>query len=231
MLLVGLETSGPQALLALAEGENILAERHLPVERTHMEKLLPNLDRMLTQAGVHVQQVEAVAVGLGPGSFTGTRLGVVLAKTLSQVLRIPVVGIPSLDILAAGLIEGELVCAATDARRNEVYTATFRRREDAVERIDDYRAISPKALARYLDGLGAAVTFVGDGLKIYATIFREELGNRFQEVPPKFWYAQASALIHLALARLSKGESDDLFQLVPIYVRKPDIRMPHRRSP
>lgn len=229
LLLLGVDSSGPQALLVLAEGEEIIAERHLSVERTHMEKLLPSLERMLTQTGLHVQQAEAVAVGLGPGSFTGTRLGVVIAKTLSQALEIPLVGVPSLDIIAAGSDEGELVCALTDARRNEVYSATYRRSEEGVERLDEYRATQPEALARDLDELGVVVTFVGDGLRTYASILRDKLGVRFRPVRAELWPPQPSALVQLALARLSEGKSDDLFQLVPIYVRKPDIRVPDGR--
>lgn len=230
MPILGLDTSSPQAVLVLADKETILVERYLAVERTHMEKLLPGLDLMLRSRGFLPQRVEAIAVGLGPGSFTGTRLGVVVAKTLAQALGgIPIVGIPSLDILANSVVgKDKLICAVVDARRNEVYTATYRRKE-TLERLDDYRAASPQDLAGYLGGLGEDIIFVGDGLRNYARVFKEQLGGRFYRAATKLWYPQASSLMSLAAARFLQGKTDNLFQLVPIYVRRPDIRPKTRR--
>ncbi len=223
MLLLGFDTSSSIASIALADSQRILAEIALPIERTHMETLIPGIRQVLKNAKKPVQDIGGVVVGTGAGSFTGTRIGVVVAKTLGQALHVPVAGIASLDALAYQT-EGErrFVAVAVDAKRGEVYTATYRFQKNEQERLTDYRAIDPALLARELAAGKERVVLIGDGLKKYQEIFREILQSNLIQTKSESWYPKASSLIALAREKMKRIKWEDLFQLIPIYVRLPD---------
>ena len=102
----------------------LLAELTLNVKKTHSEKLMPLVDKLLQESGVEREQLQSIAVAAGPGSFTGIRIGVATARALAQGLAIPAVGVPTLEALAEGVTApGALICPLLDARRNQVYTA------------------------------------------------------------------------------------------------------------
>lgn len=224
MLLLAFDTSSPIASIALSEDREILAELTLSVERTHMEKLMPGLEQVLEMAKRSAEEIKGIIVGIGPGSFTGTRIGVVVAKTLAQALKIVVTGVPSLDVLAyQAKSEGRYIAAVADARRGEVYTSTYRWSKSKLEHITSYRAVDPQLLAEELAETREKVVLVGDGLKKYLGVFQEEIKSNLITTASELWYPMASSLISLAGKRTHKGKWEDLFQLVPMYIRLPDI--------
>lgn len=226
MLILGLDTSTSLGTVALSDGERLIIEVNVEVERSHVEKLLPLIDSILKKAGVLVSEVDGIAVGLGPGSFTGTRIGVTVARGLAQGLNKSLVGISSLDILVYNLKPTEhKIWAMIDAKRNEVYTASYRFSDSHLGRLNSYQAIAPVALARQLADAGEKVILVGNGLAAYQEIFRKFLKTA-DFAPPELWFPRASRLIVLALPRFLASQTDDIFQLVPLYVRDPDAKTP-----
>ncbi|MDG4864848.1 tRNA (adenosine(37)-N6)-threonylcarbamoyltransferase complex dimerization subunit type 1 TsaB, partial [Streptomyces sp. T-3] len=169
MLLLALDTATPAVTVALHDGETVLAESSQVDARRHGELLLPAVDRVLAEAGRKIDAVTAVVTGVGPGPYTGLRVGLMTAETFGSALGIPVYGLCTLDALAyAAGIEGPFV-VATDARRKEVYWARYegprsRASEPAVDR--------PAEIADAVAGMPA----VGAGALLYPDAFPDPRG-------------------------------------------------------
>jgi tRNA threonylcarbamoyl adenosine modification protein YeaZ len=208
-VLLALDTSSPQVCVALADGADVLAE--LVSERTmkHGEQLAPLIIQVLETAGIGRQDLTAIAVGVGPGPFTGLRVGVVTARTLALVTGARLHGLCSLDALAyqAG-VDSELL-VATDARRKEVYWARYAPGAAGVSlRVDGPHVTKPVELPADLSGLPA----VGRGPLLYPDAFGSPLDGPLD--------VSAAALADLVARRLAAG--DRLDEHEPFYLRRPD---------
>ncbi len=231
MLLLAFDTSTDLCTVAVGEKDVLLGERNICAPRGHMQKLFPLTDSLLSDIGCDIQDIDAVAVGLGPGSFTGVRIGVSIAKGLAQGTRKPIVGVSSLDALAKPLsfCDG-LVCAVVDAKKKEVYSCFYKCFGGNLQRLTDYKALSPEKLCDKLNEMNLSVsdetegnekiTLVGDALNSHLSFFKERV-KRAKFAPPNLWYPKASSIKDLAFDRLENGESDDYLTLVPIYARIP----------
>jgi len=221
LLTLAFDTSSPVLTVAIGDGERIITETTTWLPRGHMAKLLPAIDGLLKDAGLTVQDVEAVIIGSGPGSYTGLRIGMVIARTLAQLLKVPILGISSLDAIAQRNIkEGALICPVVDAKRGEVYAAFYRSAGDTVNRFTNFKAIAPDALAELLQLEGyERVIFAGDGLKLYSDVLVQVLGDKAKLAPEDDWWPLASDLINVARPRIRARDFDELYQLAPIYVR------------
>ncbi|MFD7232358.1 tRNA (adenosine(37)-N6)-threonylcarbamoyltransferase complex dimerization subunit type 1 TsaB [Streptomyces sp. NPDC059881] len=208
MLLLAVDTATPAVTVALHDGDSVVAESTQVDARRHGELLLPAVDRVLASAGLKLDAVTGLVVGVGPGPYTGLRVGLVTAATFGSVLGVPVHGLCTLDGLAyASGLEGPFV-VATDARRKEVYWARydgFRTRvgEPAVDR--------PAEIAEQVAGLPA----VGAGALLYPEVFPDARGPEHQS---------AAALASLAARKLAAGE--ELLPPRPLYLRRPDAQVP-----
>jgi tRNA threonylcarbamoyl adenosine modification protein YeaZ len=204
MLLLGLDTASPAVSVAVVDSDaGVLAQSVVVDARRHGELLAAGIQDVLARAGAGPGDLGAIAVGLGPGPFTGLRVGVVTAATLSDALGIPSYGVCSLDALGTG----ERV-AVTDARRREVYWARY---DAAGVRVDGPHVSKPADLRDELDGLPV----VGDGAIVHA----DALGV---DVPQAPRYPSAVRLAELVAPRL--GSTGDV--LVPLYLRRPDAEQP-----
>ncbi|MBM4795237.1 tRNA (adenosine(37)-N6)-threonylcarbamoyltransferase complex dimerization subunit type 1 TsaB [Streptomyces sioyaensis] len=215
MLLLALDTATPAVTVALHDGSGVLAESRQVDARRHGELLLPAVDRVLAEAGRKLDAVSDIVVGVGPGPYTGLRVGLVTAATFGAVLGVPVHGLCTLDGLAhaSGLTEPFVV--ATDARRKEVYWARYepgatprpatRLTEPAVDR--------PADIADEVAGVPA----VGAGALLYDTVFT---GVR-RDGPE---HQSAAALAALAAQKLAAGE--EMLPPQPLYLRRPDAQVP-----
>ncbi|WP_338677221.1 tRNA (adenosine(37)-N6)-threonylcarbamoyltransferase complex dimerization subunit type 1 TsaB [Streptomyces sp. SCSIO 30461] len=208
MLLLAVDTATPAVTAALHDGTSVVAEATSTDARRHGELLLPAVDRVLADAGLALDAVTELVVGIGPGPYTGLRVGLVTATTFGSALGVPVHGLCTLDGLAyAAGIEGPFA-VATDARRKEVYWARydgFRNRvgEPAVDR--------PAEIADRLAGLPV----VGAGALLYPESFPDARGPEHQS---------AAALASLAAEKLTSGE--ELLPPRPLYLRRPDAQVP-----
>ena len=233
MRLLAVETSTLTGAVAILDGERVIGESRLNIAVTHGERLLAAVDALLRAAGWGLADVEALAVAIGPGSFTGLRIGVATMKSLAFATGRPLAGVPTLDALAWTLpFAAPLVCPVLDAKKNEVYAALYRTREGRLDPCLPARALAPAALAAELATSSLeAVVFVGDAAALHAPIFRAALGDRARLAPPGLRIPSAVTVGELGAAALARGESADPDVLTPLYVRPSEAElMRERRS-
>jgi tRNA threonylcarbamoyladenosine biosynthesis protein TsaB len=205
-VLLAFDTATPHVTVALHDGEDVVVELTAERAMKHAEQLAPLIEQALSEAGIVRQDLTAIAVGVGPGPFTGLRVGLVTARTLGFVLEIPVYGVCSLDVLAVEAADagmpGEFV-VATDARRKEVYLASY---DEQGVRLDGPVVGKPADLATDLP-------VVGPGGDLYPDAFPTRTGPG---APSAGWLARAVA-----------DERAELRDPEPLYLRRPDAEAPH----
>jgi tRNA threonylcarbamoyladenosine biosynthesis protein TsaB len=210
-VLLAFDTATPTVTVAIHDGTDVVVEHSSEHTMKHGEQLAPLVERCLADAGIVRQDLTALAVGTGPGPFTGLRVGLVTARTLAHVLEIPVYGVCTLDVLAVeavdtGAVIGEFV-VATDARRKEVYLASY---DEEGHRLAGPVVDRPAVLA-------TDAQVVGEGALLYPDSFPTAVGPRR---PAAGW-----------LARTVAGERAELTDPEPLYLRRPDAVAPGPRKP
>ncbi|MER5848634.1 tRNA (adenosine(37)-N6)-threonylcarbamoyltransferase complex dimerization subunit type 1 TsaB [Streptomyces sp. NPDC002012] len=211
MLLLAVDTATPAVTVALHDGTSVVAESGRVDARRHGELLLPAVDRVLAEAGVKIDAVTDVVVGVGPGPYTGLRVGLVTAATFGSALSVPVHGLCTLDGLAYAAGQGGQegpFAVATDARRKEVYWARY---DDFRTRATEPAVDRPADIAEQLAGLPV----VGAGAVLYPEAFPDARGPE---------HVSAGALAALAAERLAAGA--ELLPPQPLYLRRPDAQVP-----
>lgn len=230
MLVLALDTSSAVASVALARVDGdpwaaeVLAEASARLASAAGEGILALVEDALRAASATLATVELLAVGVGPGSFTGTRVAVATAKGLAIASGIALRGVTAFDALAAdaGAHPGERVLVAVDARKSEVYAATVVVGLDDVVTIGDGRHLSPSALADAF-AFDEHARVAGDGIALVEAL----RGRRPQRIPPHA--PRAAAIAALAGARHHRAPVDEVDLLEPLYVRPPDITMPTKQ--
>jgi tRNA threonylcarbamoyladenosine biosynthesis protein TsaB len=230
VLVLGIETSTPRTSVALGSEGGPLASIAVASTRPNHEVVIPSIRHLLRETGVSLRQVGGIAVGLGPGLFTGMRVGVATAKTLAQVLSVPVVGLASLDVLAYAVRFGRrLICAAIDAKRGEVFFAFYRPVPGGVARESDFGLAAPASLQAELVARPEDILLVGNGALAHRRVL-EEAGSHVEFASPAFAHPDASAMVELAIPRFRREEFDRVFELVPHYLRKADAEIAWDRA-
>ena len=217
MLLLAFETSAKAASVALFENEKLLGECYQNTGLTHSQTLMVMAEDVLKQCGKTAQDVTAVAVAEGPGSFTGVRIGVAAAKGFAWGSEIPCHGVSTLEAMALGLGEYDgYICACMDARRNQVYNALFLAEKGALTRVSEDRAIALADLKTELEHLDGPIYLVGDG----AALTHRSLSDLELILPPEWKQHQRAVGVGLAaLAAIARGETGDGAALQPNYLR------------
>lgn len=215
---LALDTSTELGSVAcLVEGE-LRAEVSARVRARHGETLLTLVRQVLDHAKLDRRELDLVAVGLGPGSFTGTRVGVATAKGLSLALDVPLMGVVSLRAIARGA-PGRWIAPVVDAHKGEVYAAVYERAEGGLEERLTPAHMAPDAAWQMLEALGQPLTLCGSGLTRYPDTFARTLDRTFDQ--PR------AALIALeAMERFERDGPDDRASLEPLYVRPSDAKLP-----
>jgi tRNA threonylcarbamoyl adenosine modification protein YeaZ len=206
-VLLAFDTATPFVTVALHDGADVVAERRSGQRMRHGEQLAPLIDAVLVDASILRQDLTAIGVGVGPGPYTGLRVGLVTARTLAFVLEIPAYGVCSLDVVALEAALGPApvgrdFVVATDARRKEVYLATY---DDQGRRLDGPQVARPGEAA-------TDVPAAGEGAVLYPESFP---GRREPVVPSAGWLARAVA-----------EELAELYDPEPMYLRRPDALAP-----
>jgi tRNA threonylcarbamoyladenosine biosynthesis protein TsaB len=225
MLVLGIETSTPHASIAIVTQSEVVASYELGRGLSQDQILVPALQRLLKDSGVSQHQLGGVAVGLGPGLFTGLRVGVATGKALAQTLNIAIVGLSSLDVLAHKVrYASRTICTCVDARRREVFWAFYRSTPGGVQRRTEFRCAPAEHCANEIDARGEPVLVVGNGPYLYPQEFEDSRGDieiaGISDATPT-----AVPLAELAVSRLLREESDRLVDVRPVYVRKSDAEM------
>ena len=209
-MLLGLDTATGAVCVAVGNGQ-VLAQRSQIDPRRQAEVLAPLIEEVLGESGVSAAQLTGIAVGVGPGPFTGLRVGLTTARVLGAALDVPVYGVCTLDVIAADVESDTPFAVATDARRREVYWATY---DAAGVRQSGPEVTAPADLPEQVR-LGPVA---GSGPGLYPDVFPRAL-------PPV--YPSAGTLIRIAAADLAAGRN---VEPQPLYLRRPDVTMPSQRK-
>lgn len=225
MLILAIDSATPVAGVALLNENGLMREEFVNYKKTHSETLMPMVDEVLLKCECQLADLSALAVTVGPGSFTGLRIGLATVKGLSLASGKPVISVSTLDVLAHNICFSEaLVCPLLDARKQEVYTAFYDVSGGYPVKLSEELACSPAEFvqrARETADIAHKNTFilVGDGYRPYEEFFRQQLGDRLRPAPAHLMLPRAAALASLAAIKLEKAEFDDVFTLRPHYVR------------
>jgi tRNA threonylcarbamoyladenosine biosynthesis protein TsaB len=220
MRVMGLDSATNVASVAIVENNKLLAELTFNTIKNHSQRLMPMLAWMLEETKLTLDDLDGFAVAVGPGSFTGLRIGLATIKAMAHVQNKPVLAVPTLDGLAANL-EGTsgTICPILNARRNEVYSALYRWNGSYNERLTDYMALGLEPLAAMLKKEGEMITFLGDGVEAYQETLADMLpGAHFAASSNSI--CRAAQIARLGLERLKQGKIADYYSLEPLYIRK-----------
>lgn len=220
MYVLGIDTATLVCSVAVVSKEQTLSEYNLQVKKTHSERLLPLIDTMLRHAGLTLSELSGIAIAAGPGSFTGLRIGMVTAKALGQALDLPLVGIATLEALAAQHPHFQgVISPILDARRQQVYQALFAPGQRPTYLIKE-RVLSVATLLDELATRQEQVLFVGDGVPVHRQVIEEKLGSRACFMPPEGGICRAATVARLGLQELAAGRGQTWRHLEPCYVRR-----------
>ena len=228
MALLAIDTSTRQLGVALLEGDRLIAAYEVLADYPHAVELPQGVSRVLDAGHTTLDALEAVVVDIGPGSFTGLRIGLAFVKALVFSRKLVTIGVPSLDVLAAGLpFSSRLICPLMDAKQKNVYAALYRLSADTPQRDSEY-LLGP--LDEVVSHIKEPTLFVGDGCALYRDRLVERLGAKAQFAPSELWWPGAATLARLGRLRLARGERDDPQRLVPLYLYPLDcsVRGPDR---
>lgn len=224
MLILGIETATQQVSVAIGGHEGVLGLFEVSRGRRHAETLTPAIEFVCRQADVRIDEFGAVAVDIGPGLFTGMRVGLAAGKAIAQALRVPMIGISSLDLLAFPLRHADrTVVAVIDARKGELFYAFYRPVPGGVQRVTEPTVGSVDDLVADLIARGQNVVCVGDG----ALRYREEIaGVTHCEFAEQFLsHPSAAPLVQLAHARALREDWVNPREIQPLYLRAPDAQI------
>ena len=220
MKILGIDSSGLVATVAIQSDDILVGEYTIHNKKTHSQTLLPMIQDMLQMAEVPVEELDAIAVAAGPGSFTGLRIGAATAKGLGQALNIPLVAVPSLEGLAYNLAGADaLVCPIMDARRNQAYYGIYDVSGELPVVVTEQDAAPIDTVLRKARETGREIIFVGDGVPVFANRIAEEEGLAYRLGADNVRYQKASSVAALGRKLMEQGKGMPAERFVPIYLR------------
>jgi tRNA threonylcarbamoyladenosine biosynthesis protein TsaB len=223
MLVLGLETATQVVGVAIGNSKGVLASFHSTRERRHAETLAPAIDFVCRQAQVDLGEIGAVVVDVGPGSFTGLRVGLAAAKAIAYARNVPMAGLCSLDLIAyRARVADRVILSIIDARRDELYYALYRRASGEVQRLTEPRVGPISEITGQLKALGEGCLALGDGVQRYAQLLRES--GPVEVVCKGFRFPDAESLVEIGAEKAARGEVVPESEIQPLYLRPPDAK-------
>lgn len=223
-MILSISTSTTQYGIAFLQPDgSVLSEYFTSPGSQRFTNFMPAFHFILMNSNVDIQDIEAIIVATGPGSFTGLRVGISAAKGMAQGLRIPIIGVPSLEAMASQMPYAAYpICPIIDSRKGEVFAALFRWSDDrGMIRLKDDRCLTFDDLPSFIDG---ATLVLGNDFEKQANVIRNLPTRNALLAPGHLWNAKASVVGTEGLKRFKERDFDDLQDLVPLYLRPPDIR-------
>jgi len=222
MKILSIDTSSHQLSMAVSEDKNILYKSIVSLNGNLSSKIIKNIERVLEKSKMLVKDLDGFAVGLGPGSFTGLRVGMATIKGLAFIDRKPIVGVSSLDIIAMNVSCDDVpICVLCDAKRDMVYACLYHKKDDRLDKKSDYMLLHVQEL---LKKVGQKSIFIGDGINLY----RKEIQKSRKAivcVDEKDWYPDAKHIVALTYANFKKRRTNKGDQLVPLYLYPEDCQV------
>lgn len=237
---IGIDTAATCASVAVVADGELLAEglsadestlhQNAPARRraNHAQILIPLLDQVLRKARLTIAEISAIAVSIGPGSFTGLRIGLSCVKGLAYAANIAVAGIPTLTALAARVDDWEgLICPILDARKKEVYSALFYKQAGTLDRLCEDAVEPPVATIEkvLVSATKGPCLFIGEGVRVYGDMIERALGNAARFTSGSHYSTTASAVARLGTHKIVKSGPDSLERLVPLYLRPSEAEL------
>lgn len=224
MTILAIDSSAKAASVCIANEEKIIGEFFINTSLTHSQTLMPMTEQLLKNTKMTIDEVDAIAVNAGPGSFTGVRIGVAAAKGLAFPKNLPCVSVSTLESMAYNLLGTDcVVCAVMDARCSQVYNAMFRIKGETVERLTDDRALSLSDLLLEFKQTDERILIVGDGAEITYDFLKNEASNAV--LAPKNRRTQTASSVALAaFQKFFEGKTQTAAELMPIYLRLPQAQ-------
>jgi len=215
MKILGVDTSSKFLTLALLSNNEVIAEINLDAYRRLSSLLVPSIKDILRKSDIALEDLDGFAIGTGPGSFTGLRVGITTIKALALSLNKPVAGICSLDILARNVfVENHKVCTIVDAKRDNLFCCIYEFKKGRLRRLIRHSLININELLKKID---EKTIFLGDGIIPYAKIIKR-YNKKAIFVPEQLWYPKASNLVIMAYDKFKRGSFIDVDRLAPFYL-------------
>ena len=230
MKILAIDTSGNVATAAIYEDGIITAEysiHHKKLgrgnkngEKTHSETLLPMIDEMVKSKGFDINEIDAIAVSEGPGSFTGLRIGSATAKGMGLALNKPIVNVPTLKALAMNIYDDDaVICPIMDARRQQVYNALYEYADGELKELRPADAIAVEDLVDILNDMGRKVVFLGDAVDVYEDIIVGRITAPYSFAPSHLRFQRAGSVAFLGAKLMEEGKAVEASQHSPVYLR------------
>jgi len=220
--ILGIDTSSKFLNIALSEDESIIKEESYLLDRAHAIELVPRVKELLKKSRVPVNKIGAFVIGVGPGSFTGLRIGVSAVKGFGIASGKPCIGVSSMDAIACNAARrGVDIISVIDAKRGQVYAAIYRRNGKNITRASDYILLPIEKLMKKIkeDAL-----FLGDGLALYKDKIKS-LNEKAVFLGEECWYPGAGNLIKLGFSKIKKAKKANLGRLTPLYLYPEDCQV------
>lgn len=225
MYILGIDTSSIVATAALLSEEKLICEHIINNEKNHSQKMMGVIDGVMSDSGMDLNMVDAIAVAKGPGSFTGIRIGMACAQGIAHALNKPIIGVNTLDGLGYNFMNStSLLCPVIDAQRKEVYTCLFKWNKGEMIRLWDYKMERVEKLADALASLKSDIIIMGDGIYLIEEHIEElkadnpQLSIKISH--PAFLMPRASSIAAVGLKEYKMGRVDSCFSVKPFYIRK-----------
>lgn len=223
MRILALDTSTGNLSLAVGEQSEILASANYPLRREMSQQILPTIDGFLENQHLSLKDIQGLAVGLGPGSFTSLRIGISTAKGLAFAENLPVIGVCSLDAIAHSVsIHDHPICVLVDAKRSMVYCGMFQWTDRGLQQIGEYRLTDIK---KALESVNQFTVFIGDAVAMYETDIQETGCVQSVITETDKIFPQARSILELSLTRFEGDLADSAANLVPMYLYEEDCQV------
>lgn len=220
MKILAIESSGLAAGIAVTENNTLLGEYTMNYKKTHSQTLLPMLDELVKMIELDLNTIDAIAVSMGPGSFTGLRIGSATAKGLGLALNKPIIPVPTVDALAYNIWgTDKLVCPLMDARRGQVYTGLYTFKKGKLYTIISQYAVDIAEITAEINKRGREVIFLGDGVFVFEEYLAEHLTVPFAFAPANCHIQRAASVAALGEVLYQKGVTEDAREHKPEYLR------------
>jgi tRNA threonylcarbamoyladenosine biosynthesis protein TsaB len=223
MKILGIDTATPILALGIVDEEKVLSEIRFNAGQTHAQLLLPSIEKILKDADLELEDLNGIALSIGPGSFTGLRIGLATAKGLCFASGKPLLTVSTLDGLVYfnRTLPYPLV-PVLDAKKNEVYSAVYNSREGVLERISDYWVLSAEKLVAKIP---EEVIFLGLGLEVFLDRLKELCGEKAHFLAGERNLPSGSSIAFLGLEKFRRSEFEDLEKAEPLYLRSSDAEL------
>lgn len=223
MKLLAIDTSTMMGGVAILDNDVLLAESRLNVIVTHSERLLTEINHLLLRTGINISEIDIFAVAIGPGSFTGLRVGLSTVKGLIYPTQKKLVSVPTLEAFAWNLpYSSYQVCPVLDARKKEVYAAIFSWSDGNFTRIVNEQTFK---IDNLLERINMPTIFLGEGALIYKENILKKLHGKAFFAPPHLMAPSPSSVGYLGMKKALQGSFDDIAKAVPLYLRRSEAEL------